>query len=133
MHKQILLRSSITLIAALAVSSVALAADFVVPVDMKNVGAGWTDASVSCSISGPGLAQKTAYTKATLVNGAFKGNVNVTVVLTAAEVPLAKSWYCALNVANSSGGSTISGNGNNLGGYANQPGTPFKANDSGTY
>lgn len=123
---------SITL-AALACASATCAADFVVPVDMKNVGAGWTDASVSCHVSGPGLAQKTGYAKAALINGAFKGNLNVTVVLTPAEVPLAKNWYCALGVASAQGGSTISGNGNNIGGYANQPGTPFKANDSGTY
>lgn len=128
-----LLRTSAAAFAALAVASATHAADFVVPVDMKNVGAGWTDASVSCSVSGPGLAQKTAYAKAPLVNGAFKGNINVTVVLTPAEVPLAKNWYCALGVASANGGSTLAGNGNNPGGYANQPGTPFKANDSGSY
>ena len=127
------IRSFATTLAALAVASAACAADFVVPVDMKNVGASWTDASVSCHVSGPGLAQKTGYAKAALVNGAFKGNVNVTVVLTPAEVPLAKNWYCALGVAYAQGGSTLAGNGNNPGGYANQPGTPFKVNDSGTY
>jgi hypothetical protein len=126
-----LFRTSI-LIAALTVGSAAWAADFVVPVDMKNVGAGWTDANVSCTVSGPSLPQKTAYTKAALVNGAFKGTVNVTVPLTPAEVPLAKSWYCALGVASANGGASLSGNGN-AGGYANQPGTPYKANDSGTY
>ncbi len=133
MHKKLLLRASITLFAALAVASTACAADFIVKVDMKNVGAGWTDANVGCHISGTGLAQKSGYTKAPLVNGAFNGPVKVTVVLTAAEVPLAKNWYCNLGVASSNGGSTIGGNGNNAGGYQNQPGTPYKENDSGTY
>lgn len=131
--KNLLLRSSITLVSALALVNTAFAADFVVPVDMKNVGSGWTDAGVSCVVSGPALAQKSGYAKAPLVNGAFKGNVNVTVVLTAAEVPLAKTWYCALNAATANGGSSISGNGSNLGGYANQPGTPYKDHDNGTY
>ncbi|MES2951398.1 MAG: hypothetical protein V4858_22935 [Pseudomonadota bacterium] len=129
--KSFLIRSSFIL-ATLTVASAACAADFVVPVDMKNVSPSWTDANVSCSVSGPGLPQKTAYTKAPLFNGAFKGNVNVTVVLTPAEVPLAKNWYCALGVAHSGRNSTLAGNGN-AGGYANQPGTPFKANDSGNY
>ena len=102
--KNLLLRSSITLVSALAIANTAFAADFVVPVDMKNVGSGWTDASVLCAVSGPALAQKSGYAKAPLVNGAFKGNVTVTVVLTAAEVPLAKTWYCALNVASANGG-----------------------------
>lgn len=127
-----LFRTSI-LIAALTVGSAAWAADFVVPVDMKNVGAGWTHASVGCYVTGPGLAQKSGYAKGALVNGAFKGSLNVTVVLTPAEVPLAKNWYCDLNVASGNGGSALAGNGNNPGGYANQPGTPFKINDSGTY
>lgn len=128
--KKLFIRTSI--IAALTVSSAAWAADFVVPVDMKNVGAGWTDVNVMCAVSGPGLPQKTAYTKTPLVNGAFKGNVNVTVVLTAAEVPLAKNWYCGLGVASANGGATVGGNGNQ-GGYMNQPGTPYKGSDSGTY
>ena len=121
-----------SIIAALTVSGAAWAADFVVPVDMKNVGVPWTDANVSCSVSGPGLPQKTGYAKAPLVNGAFKGNVNVTVALTAAEVPLAKNWYCNLGVASANGGSSIGGNGNQ-GGYMNQPGTPYKEHDNGAY
>jgi hypothetical protein len=39
---------------------------------MKNVGADWSDAKVA------------------LIDGAFKSNVNVTVVVSSVEVPLAK-------------------------------------------
>lgn len=130
--KNLFVRVTTITLAAWTMAGAAYAAEFVVPVDMKNVGASWTDANVSCSVSGPGLPQKTVYAKAPLVNGAFKGNVNVTVPLTPAEVPLAKSWYCSLGVAYAGGNSTLAGNGN-AGGYANQPGTPFKVNDSGSY
>lgn len=124
--KHLLFRSS--LIAAVSVCGTAWAADFVVPVDMKNVGPSWTHANVGCHVSGPGLAQKSAYAKAALVNGAYKGNVNLTVVLTPAEVPLAKNWYCNLGVAYASGSSTIGPNG-----VQAAPGTPFKEHDNGSY
>jgi hypothetical protein len=70
--KKLLIRFFIILIAALAVGSAASATDFVVSVEMKNVGADWSDAKVA------------------LIDGAFKSNVNVTVVVSSVEVPLAK-------------------------------------------
>ena len=120
--------SRIALVAALLFSGASQAANFIVPVEMKNVSPSWTKGNVTCQISGAGMQPKNGYGTATLVNGAFKGNVAVTVDLTPAEIPFAKSWYCSLGVGSSNAGSVIGPNGAQA-----APNTPFKEHDNGAY
>ena len=133
MKKPLLHRATIVLAATacltLTLASMASAAEFVVPVDMKNVGATWTYGIVTCQVSGAGMQPKTGFANAPLVNGAFKGNVNVTVALAASDIPLAKSWYCSLAVGYPQGNSVIGPNGS----APAAPGTPFKDHDNGNY
>lgn len=118
----------IAILVAMLLTGASQAADFIVPVDMKSVSPSWTKGNVTCQISGPGMQPKNGYGTATLVNGAFKGNVNVTVDLTPADIPLAKNWYCSLGVGSSNGGSVIGPNG-----APAAPNTPFKEHDNGAY
>nr|WP_295771390.1 hypothetical protein [Rhodoferax sp.] len=126
--KNLLIRTSIA-IAALAAASAACAAEFVVPVDIKNVGGGWTDAVVLCTVQAQG--GKLGSTNVPLVNGAFKGNVNVSVYVPSGELNAAGSWKCTLAVGVGNQIKFLTTGGGN--GYNNQPGTAFKVEDTGIY